>query len=218
MDAAALSFERDGAAFFAEAIDAALVAELAELPVGGPGARLHDPRLPQLLKPLTALAAELIGANAAPVRAILFDKTELSNWSVAWHQDRTVAVAERIEVDGFGPWSTKDGIPHVAPPATVLERMATLRVHLDPCGPDNAPLRVALGSHRLGMVPAAEAARRAEEHPIVESHAEPGDVWAYVTTILHASERARAPSRRRVLQVDYAAEPLPGGLKWRGVA
>jgi hypothetical protein len=47
--------------------------------------------------------------------------------------------------------------------------------------------------------------------------AEAGDVWAYSTPILHASERATEPTHRRVLQVDYAVGELPGGLAWLGV-
>lgn len=44
--------------------------------------------------------------------------------------------------------------------------------------------------------------------------AEAGDVWACATPILHASERAASPVRRRVLQLLYSAEALPGGLAW----
>ena len=44
-----------------------------------------------------------------------------------------------------------------------------------------------------------------------------GDLWIYATSIVHASERARKPGRRRVLQVDYASGELPGGLQWLGV-
>ncbi|WP_367280013.1 hypothetical protein [Sphingomonas sp. LHG3406-1] len=47
--------------------------------------------------------------------------------------------------------------------------------------------------------------------------AEAGDLWLYATPILHASEVASTPTRRRVLQVDFAAEDLPGGLCWLGV-
>ena len=47
--------------------------------------------------------------------------------------------------------------------------------------------------------------------------AEAGDVWLYATPILHASEASHRPGHRRVLQVDYAAEELPGGLEWLGV-
>jgi len=42
-------------------------------------------------------------------------------------------------------------------------------------------------------------------------------IWLYATLILHASDAARVPAHRRVLQVDLAAADLPGGLKWLGV-
>ena len=63
-----------------------------------------------------------------------------------------------MEVEGFGPWSRKSGLLHVAPPMAVLERMVTLRVHLDDVGHGNAPLLVALRSHRLGRIPVGEVA------------------------------------------------------------
>jgi len=100
----------------------------------------------------------------------------------------------------------------------VLERMATLRIHIDPVGADNAPLVAALGSHRIGVISAGEAAGAAGRYPQVTCLAEAGDVWAYSTPILHASDRAVAPTRRRVLQIDYATEDLPHGLEWSGVA
>jgi hypothetical protein len=173
--------------------------------------------LPALLHPVSALAETLIGAGAHPVRAVLFDKTDRNNWAVAWHQDRTIVVTERRDAPDFGPWSVKQGALHVAPPITVLERMATFRIHLDPCDASNAPLLAARGSHRLGFVSARDAAARALEHQQITCLASPGDVWAYSTPILHASELAARPTRRRVLQVDYAVERLPGGLAWRGV-
>lgn len=105
----------------------------------------------------------------------------------------------------------------MAPPFEILTRMVTLRVHLDPVDAANAPLRVALGSHRLGRVPAEGVAARAVEHPVIECLAQPGDVWAYATPILHASDRAEPPRRRRVLQVDFADFDLPGGLQWIGL-
>jgi ectoine hydroxylase-related dioxygenase (phytanoyl-CoA dioxygenase family) len=126
-------------------------------------------------------------------------------------------VRERRETAGFGPWSVKDGIPHVAPPISVLEGLVTLRLHLDDCDEDNAPLKVAQGSHRLGLVPADEAAIEANRLQVLVCHAKAGDVWAYSTLILHASERSRTAGRRRVLQIDYAAAALPEGLEWRGL-
>jgi hypothetical protein len=212
-----LDLDRDGAQLHRALYDAVEVEALRELRTDGPGARLQDPRLPGLLSPVTELARAMLGGAAQPVRAVMFDKTAANNWALAWHQDRTIVVEARHETPGFGPWSRKDGALHVAPPMDILQRMATFRIHLDPCGLDNAPLKIALGSHRLGFVAAKDTQAAAAGQPLAECLAEPGDVWAYVTPILHASARAAAPARRRVLQVDYSADRLPEPLAWRGV-
>jgi ectoine hydroxylase-related dioxygenase (phytanoyl-CoA dioxygenase family) len=163
------------------------------------------------------LAASLLGPGARPVRALLFDKTPERNWALGWHQDRTICVRKRRDTPGFAKWTVKQGLQHVEPPFALLKRMVTLRVHLDEVPTDNAPLLVAPGSHRFGRI-----AEEAVEEAVwrcgrLACTASAGDVWIYATTILHASERSWRPKRRRVLQVDYSAEELPGGLQWTGV-
>jgi hypothetical protein len=198
-----------------------LDAALAGLPPDRAGIRLRENAAlrPSLAKdgPVGAVAASILGGGSHPVRAILFDKTAAANWSLAWHQDRTVAVAGRIEVEGFGPWTLKHGLLHVAPPFAVLAGMVTLRVHLDPVPVTNAPLLVAPGSHRLGRIAEAEVADVVKRCGTAACIADAGDIWLYATPILHASEAARTPVRRRVLQVDFAAGDLPGGLEWVGL-
>ena len=224
MDTAA--FERDGALRMKSRLTVSEVEglrALADYRIGSrPGARLTDePRLTALLAPdgpVGEVAAALTSLAARPVRAVMFDKTADANWIVAWHQDRTIAVRERIEVAGFGPWSSKDEILHVAPPFEVLARMLTVRVHLDSVDETNARLKVALGSHAQGRVSAAEAEAVASAAAQIVCLAAVGDIWAYRTPILHASERALRPRHRRVLQVDYADFDLPGGLVWKGLA
>ena len=219
------SFDRTGAALFAGALAEADLADLDRLSQwreGAAGVRLvGQPELDRLLREdgaLAAIARRVLGAGAKPVRAVLFDKTDTANWSVAWHQDRTIAVKKRVEVEGFGPWSSKGGVQHVEPPFSMIETMLTLRAHLDSCGAENAPLLVARGSHRLGRIPSDRAAAWAAHLDILTCLADPGDVWAYATPILHSSDRARRPARRRVLQVDFSAADLPGGLAWLGTS
>lgn len=219
------AFERDGAIRAEDVLQAADIERLralADESVGDhPGARLNGNHWlsSYLSEDVPArVAAGLTTPAARPVRAVMFDKSPTANWSVAWHQDRTVPVRERREVEGFGPWSLKDGILHVAPPFDVLSRMVTLRLHLDEVDPDNAPLRVAVGSHRLGRTAAGDAAERSRSMEQRVCLAGAGDIWAYRTPILHASDRASGDRRRRVLQVDYADFDLPGGLEWRGLA
>lgn len=185
------------------------------------GTRLHgDEGLVRLLDgggAIGGIVAARQGSATRPVRAILFDKSSQTNWGLGWHQDRTIAVRERREVPGFGPWTVKRGMPHVAPPIELLERMLTIRIHLDDVPADNAPLLIAPGSHRLGRISESEIAGVVQACGISECLAATGDVWLYATPILHASDAARRPGRRRVLQVDYAAEALPSGLEWLGV-
>lgn len=219
------AFERDGAWRFDRSLsgsDVEALRTLADDRIGSrPGVRLADePRLTALLVPdgpVGSIAASLTSLATRPVRAVMFDKTPEANWVVAWHQDRTIAVRERVEVKGFGPWSEKDGILHVAPPFEVLARMITVRVHLDRVDEANAPLRIALGTHARGRVPAADAEAIASTAPQTVCLAEVGDIWAYRTPILHASDRTRRTGRRRVLQVDYADFDLPDGLAWKGL-
>jgi phytanoyl-CoA dioxygenase PhyH len=225
MPAAQLKLLRDGAQRVSAAVSAddlqSLHAALAHLPPDQAGIRLQgNPTLRPFLLPtgsIGRIAASVLDLRCQPVRAILFDKTPATNWSLAWHQDRVIAVAERTEVAGFGPWTVKDGLLHVSPPFEVLAGMVTLRVHLDPVPATNAPLLVAPGSHRLGRIPAAEVPDVVRRCGTLACLADAGDIWMYATPILHASEAAAEPARRRVLQVDYAAGELPGGLKWLGV-
>ena len=92
-----------------------------------------------------------------------------------------------------------------------------VRLHLDDVPETNAPLLVAPGSHRLGCIPEADVPGVVERCGVAVCTAVAGDVWLYATPILHASKAATAASRRRVLQVDYAINELPGGLRWLGV-
>ncbi|MBU1347254.1 MAG: phytanoyl-CoA dioxygenase family protein [Alphaproteobacteria bacterium] len=198
-----------------------LEAALSTLPTDEAGVRLHGltPLVPLLATEgcIGAVAASVLGQDAKPVRAIMFNKSAETNWSLAWHQDRTICVRERREAPGFGPWTVKSGLVHVAPPFEVLSRMVTLRAHLDDVPSSNAPLLIAPGSHTLGRIAIGDVDQVVKRCGTVTCLAEAGDVWIYATPILHASEAANAPTSRRVLQVDFAAETLPHGLEWLGI-
>lgn len=164
-----------------------------------------------LLRPFARSLAE---RNVFPVRSILFDKTPETNWDVVWHQDVTIAVKERKDVDGFGPWSVKQGVPHVQPHASVLERMMTLRLHLDNCPAENGPLLVVPGSHTHGFIDVRTLDTAECDRNAVACVVKAGDVVAMRPLILHASKKSLVPSHRRVLHIEYACERLPGGLEW----
>jgi hypothetical protein len=163
---------------------------------------------------MRALVDPVLGAGAVPVRALLFDKTPGANWKVAWHQDLSIAVAGRVEVPGFGPWSAKAGVQHVQPPVELLRDLLTVRLHLDDCGPDNGPLLVLPGSHAAGVL-SPEAVREWRRRvPPVACHVPAGGALLMRPLLLHASSAATAPRHRRVVHIEYAAGGLPGGLEW----
>ena len=226
----ALQIEQDGFAVAPDIIDdvqvAALIAvieagDFARSTRGGEvyGARniLEVPQIAALANDgnLMALVESFIGPAARAVRGIFFDKTPGANWPVAWHQDLTLAVAERREVEGWTNWSLKAGVQHVQPPADILERMVTLRLQLDDCGGDNGPLRVLPGTHRLGRIKADRIAALRGEIREVACTAPAGSVLAFKPLLLHSSSPAKTPNHRRVIHLEYApGNLLPQALNW----
>src|SRR4030095_11704081 len=164
-----------------------------------------------LIRSLVALGLE---NNFRVVRAVYLDKHKDANWKVAWHQDLTIAVRERKEVDVYGPWSLKAGIPHVQPPVSVLERMLAVRIHLDDADETNGVLRVIPGSHLQGRLSAVEVQRLTKETAPVTCPMKRGDVMLLRPLLLHASSVASDPAHRRVLHFEYATGELNGGLQW----
>ena len=228
------AFERDGYTMVPDVLPPSLTAQLiAAIAAADPGeAALRRGRsiygmrhvaslVPAVLElvrspAIRELVEAALGLEPALVRSLLFDKTPDANWNVAWHQDLTLAVRERIEVPGFSAWSVKAGVPHCQPPDEVLARMVALRLHLDPCAADNGALRVLPGSHRSGRLSDDAVDRcRAVTREVICT-AEAGDALLMRPLLLHASSAARSPAHRRVLQLEFAAGSLPGGLQWYG--
>ncbi len=145
----------------------------------------------------------LVPKGMTPVRSILFDKTEESNWPVLWHQDLTIALKEKIEVEGYEPWSEKNGIPHVQPPAELLQNMVTLRIHLDNTPEENGALRVSPRSHLFGKIPSS-AIQKHIENAVTICECKAGDVLQMSPLLLHSSPRTKSSGRRRILHFEYA--------------
>ena len=155
------------------------------------------------------------GSNLIPARIVAFNKTDQDNWGLPWHQDRVIAVAERHESPLFRNWSRKAGIWHCEPPASFLEQMFFVRIHLDDIGEEDGAMRIALGSHRVGVVPSAEAQQAAERLPQEPGVARRGDVLVLKMLTLHASSPSSTSNPRRVMRIDYApSDILPEPFAW----
>jgi len=138
-------------------LDAPTLSELGDLlDAGHAGVRnlLDVPAIRRLASSsaVRSLMEPVLGSNCFAVRGILFNKGDGANWKVAWHQDCVIAVAQRKEVPGWGPWSIKADVYHVRPNSELMSRMLAVRLHLDDCGNENGPLRVVPGSHGQGFL------------------------------------------------------------------
>ena len=219
-----LELERDGAELLPGLCTPAALDELEELldfHEARAGIRIFDdPALAGWLakSPISDVTSSILGSAARAVRAILFDKTQASNWALAWHQDRTIPVRRRLEVPGFDHWTVKSDVDHVEPPFGIVENMLTARIHIDPVSTANSPSLVAPGSHRLGRIEESDIDGAIRRCGTAACLADRGDVWLYRTAILHASEPTRSGAARRILQVDFSSDDLPGGLDWVGIA
>ena len=149
-----------------------------------------------------------------PVRSILFDKTKGENWPVLWHQDLTIAVEDKCEVTGYGPWSHKDGSHHVQPPTELLEKIVTIRIHLDDTSSENGALHVIPQSHSFGKI-CSQTIKDFDKSKSAMCECNAGDILLMSPLILHSSKRSIKPSRRRIIHLEYAREKdLDPSLQW----
>ena len=153
---------------------------------------------------LVALAVTFIGEQPVPFRATLFDKSAVSNWLVAWHQDTALPVRQRVADSSWGPWTTKSGVLHAIAPASALATIVALRVHLDDSTQTNGPLRVLPGTHAGGVLTHDEIQQMAAVVTSVACVASAGGVVAMRPLVVHASSKASDNQPRRVLHIEYA--------------
>lgn len=161
----------------------------------------HDPRL-------LGSAQQILGAEAFPFRATLFDKSVERNWLIAWHQDTALPLCERHERAGWGPWAIKDGIVYAHAPSSALAQVLALRVHLDESGSDNGSLRVLPGTHTFGVLNDEEIHRLSKRFSEVTCEISRGGILAMRPLLIHSSSKLRAKIPRRVLHIEYAARPM----------
>jgi len=161
-----------------------------------------------------SIVHSILDPNAFAVRGLFFDKTADANWMVDWHQDRTIAVRERRDTSNFTLWTVKAGVNHVQPPASFMEQMLTVRLHLDDADASNGALRVIPGSHCSGFIPEETVNDWVQRHDPTTCIVPRGGAVVIRPLLLHASSKATRLAHRRVLHIEFASQPLPNGLEW----
>ncbi|WP_184548567.1 phytanoyl-CoA dioxygenase family protein [Mucilaginibacter sp. FT3.2] len=161
---------------------------------------------------LKALINILFGGSYFVTKSIYFDKPELSNWFVAWHQDLTIVVDKKAEIAGYGPWTIKQNQFGVQPPLPILQSNFTIRIHLDDTNGNNGALKVIPGSHNKGVY--RPETINWDKETEAACNVNGGGVMIMRPLLLHASNRTTNGQRRRVVHIEFSNVELGGGLRW----
>jgi ectoine hydroxylase-related dioxygenase (phytanoyl-CoA dioxygenase family) len=154
---------------------------------------------------LMELARRVLGTQAFPFRATLFDKSRTANWLVVWHQDTALPLRSRRELPGWGPWSIKEGIEYAHAPATALSQVLALRISLDDSMAENGPLRVLPATHTLGVLSDEDAQKLPSQVSPADCICPKGGVVAMRPLLVHGSSKSKTETARRILHIEYAA-------------
>jgi len=161
---------------------------------------------------LKTLINNLFGGDYFVVKSIYFDKPEKSNWFVAWHQDLTISVDKKIDLPGYGPWTTKLNQFAVQPPLTILQDNFTIRIHLDDTDEGNGALKVIAGSHARGIWRTDNFDPQRET--VISGNVPAGGIMIMRPLLMHASNRTTTNKRRRVIHIEFSKARLPGEINW----
>ncbi|MFN0291238.1 phytanoyl-CoA dioxygenase family protein [Pedobacter helvus] len=161
---------------------------------------------------LRSLINEAFGQSFFVVKSIYFDKPDKSNWYVAYHQDLTISVDKKVELEGFGPWTVKQGQFSVQPPLTILQRNFTIRIHLDHTDGNNGALKVIAQSH-LKNIYRPETINWDLEREIT-CEVKLGGIMLMKPLLLHSSSRTTSGQKRRVIHIEFSDVELPPAIQW----
>lgn len=161
---------------------------------------------------LKTIIKEIFGENYFVVKSIYFDKPEKSNWYVAYHQDLTISVDKKVELENFGPWTTKQNQFAVQPPLEILENIFTIRIHLDDTDENNGALKVVPKSHSKGIYRPETIDWNVETENICS--VEKGGIMIMKPLLLHGSNRTTNGKKRRVIHIEFSDKELPEVLNW----
>jgi hypothetical protein len=161
---------------------------------------------------LRTIIDQLFGPDYFLVKSIYFDKPEQSNWFVAYHQDLTISVDQKKQVEGFDQWTVKNDQFAVQPPLTLLENIFTIRIHLDDTDENNGALKIVPGSHHKGIYRPETIDWSIEKEEVCKVPR--GGIMIMQPLLLHASNRTVNNNKRRVIHLEFSNQLLPGGLQW----
>ena len=161
---------------------------------------------------LKSILTQLLGDKYFVVKSIYFDKPQTSNWYVSYHQDLTISVDKKLEVNGFEFWTTKHNQFAVQPPLDILKSVVTVRIHLDETDENNGALKIVPKSHLKGIYRPETIDWTVEKE--VNCKVSKGGIMLMKPLLLHSSGRTTNNRQRRVIHIEFSNQELPTALNW----
>jgi len=161
---------------------------------------------------IKSIVHSFFGSDYFLVKGLYFNKPSLSNWFVAYHQDLSIAVSNKTDAAVYKCWTVKGDSFGVQPPVGILEKIYTIRIHLDDCTPANGALHVIPGSHTQGIYEAADLTEIKKTEVICG--VPKGGIMLMRPLLLHASHKSVSSGDRRVLHLEFCNTGLPENIQW----
>ena len=161
---------------------------------------------------LKIIIQQLFGYKYFLVKSIFFDKPETSNWYVPYHQDLTISVDRKLQLENFGPWTRKHNQFAVQPPIDILQNIYAIRIHLDDTDESNGALKV-VGKSHLKNIYRTDTIDWTEETETI-CRVQKGGIMIMKPLLLHSSSRVTNNMKRRVIHLEFSDQELPLELKW----
>lgn len=161
---------------------------------------------------LIAIIKSYFGEDYFITKSIYFDKPEKSNWFVSYHQDLTISVDKKMDIENFENWTNKQNQFAVQPPKEILENIFTIRIHLDKTTKENGALKVLNKSHKKGIYRTDKVDLENEIETICE--VDKGGIMIMKPLLFHASNKTTNNERRRVIHIEFSNKNLPNELEW----
>jgi ectoine hydroxylase-related dioxygenase (phytanoyl-CoA dioxygenase family) len=161
---------------------------------------------------LKAVLKQVLGDKYFVVKSIYFDKPPTSNWYVSYHQDLTISVDKKLELQGFNFWTKKQNQFAVQPPLDILQNVVTVRIHLDQTDENNGALKVVPKSHLKGIYRPETIDWSVENE--VNCNVAKGGLMLMKPLLLHSSGRTTNNKQRRVIHIEFSNQELPTELNW----
>ena len=145
-------------------------------------------------------------------KSIFFNKPSKSNWFVNYHQDLSISVKEKLEIEGYDCWTYKKGQLGVIPPIDILKNTVTFRIHLDDTDTTNGVLKVISKSHKRGQIRIDESFNIDKQGEENICNIKKGGVMIMSPLLLHSSQKSTSENDRRVLHLEFCNQEIP--MKW----